>query len=100
MLSSACGSQMEVQLILIADVLSRLAPVPDRDELSGGVGVVRGRYVRYFLRCREQPNAARQSLQFKKDLSAARLVLRIQIADISNKLIVHVPECVSQRVDE
>ena len=92
------GLQVEVQLILIVDVLSRFAPVPDWDELF--VRVVRGQYVRYFLRCREQAYAARQRLQFKKDLGTASLMLSIQFPNILNKLIVHVLECVSQRLDE
>ena len=43
--------QVEVQLILIVDVLCRFAPVANRDELP--VRVIRGWYVRYFLRCWE-----------------------------------------------
>jgi hypothetical protein len=52
------------------------------------------------LRCREQANAARKRLQFKKDLGTASLMLIIQTPNILNKLIVHTPECVSQRLDE
>jgi hypothetical protein len=94
--------QVEIQLILIVDVFSRFAPVPNRDELPVRVRVrvVRGRYVRYFLRCGEQSDGARQRLQFEKDLSTARLMLSIQTPNFLNKLIVHVPECVSQRFDE
>ena len=100
MLDSACGSQMVVQLILVIDVLSRLAPVPDRDELPVCVRVVRGRYVREFLRCREQANRASQGLQFWEDLSATSLVLYTDLSNVLNELVVDLAERICQRLNQ